>query len=71
MPTMAQNAAKCEKSDVKYPVIHFTFCDCFHVFCDKCTASLIKIDIKKKKTYNFSQKHNFPQKVLKTFSQCF
>ncbi len=42
MPTLAGNAAKCEKSDSKYPAIHFSlfaFCNRFCVFCDKCTTS--------------------------------
>ncbi len=49
-PTPTWNAksekrdAKREKSDVKYPAIHFLFfaffCGRFHIFCDKYTAGL-------------------------------
>ncbi len=38
-----KRSAKCEKSDVKYPAIYFSFFafrDRFRVFCDKCIASL-------------------------------
>ncbi len=50
MPTLAKNCAKCgkrcakwEKSDAKYPAIHFQFSafgECFCIFCDKCIAGL-------------------------------
>ncbi len=49
MPTMAQNAKsekrgmEHEKSDAEHPTIHFSFLgfwDRFHVFCNKCAASL-------------------------------
>ncbi len=35
--------SKREKSDAKYPAIHFlffAFCDRFHLFCDKSIAGL-------------------------------
>ncbi len=55
MPTLAQNGVKCksekrgvkcEKSDVEYPAIHFSFfafSDRFCVFCDKRIASVRRI----------------------------